>query len=109
MYITKELVKRHLNIDDSFTEDDEYLMQLVEVAHTVVSKHIDKEWSEILLPNGEIPNPIGQAILLYVGNMYANRESISFANAKELPFAFEYLLSLYKDYSKKETEGGVFG
>lgn len=101
------LIKRHLNIDSEFTEDDDYLTTLKEVATKVIEKHIDHELSDLSV-DGELPKPIQQAALLYIGNMYANRESISFASAQEIPFAYDYLLSLYKDYSKRETNGGTF-
>ena len=108
MYITLDTIKKHLNIDSGFTEDDVYLTMLSDVAVEVIEKHIDKDISDLLV-DGELPNPILQAALLYIGNMYANRESVSFASAQEIPFAYDYLLSLYKDYSKKEVNGGTFG
>lgn len=110
MYIRIGQVKHHLNIDKEFTEDDEYIMDLVKVAEQIVEKHIDYSLSELAQNNGdELPSPIIQAILLMVGNLYANRESIAYASAQEIPFAYDYLLSLYKDYSKKEDVGGIFG
>ncbi len=108
MYIELSKIKKHLNIDDYFTDDDEYLLSLEEVAETVVSKHIDCNLSE-LLEDGALPAPLLQAMLLFVGDMYQSRESVSFTTAKEVPFSYEYLLSLYKNYSKKDNNGGIFG
>lgn len=103
-----ELIKKHLNIDSEFTEDDDYLDMLKDVATKVIERHIDHDINDLSV-DGDLPLPIQQAALLYIGNMYANRESISFASAQEIPFAYDYLLSLYKDYSKKEENGGTFG
>ena len=36
--------------------------------------------------------------ILMVGSFYAKRESIAFAATTEVPLAYEYLLSLYKNY-----------
>ena len=101
------LIKKHLNIDSSFTDDDQYLLMLAEVAEKAVEKHIDN--IEMFGNGQEIPLPITQAMLLIIGNMYANREAVAFTNSYEVPLCYQYLLSLYKDYSKKENEGGVFG
>ena len=102
-----ELIKKHLNIDNTFIDDDDYLMLLADVAEKTVEKHIDKPINE-LTDNGVIPSPIIQAMLLQIGNMYQSRESVAFTNAVELPNAYDYILDLYKDYSKKFTEGGIF-
>lgn len=107
MYLSLELIKNHLNIDSQFTADDDYLIGLADVAITVIEKHIDHSLSDLLV-DGNLPKPIQQAALLFIGNMYANRESIAFANAVEIPLSYNYLLDLYKDYSKKETNGGTF-
>jgi len=48
-------------------------------------------------------------MLLFIGNMYLSRESVTFGNAVEIPLSYNYLLDLYKDYSKKEDVGGIFG
>lgn len=102
-----ELIKKHLNIDDGFTEDDDYLLMLKDVALKTIERHIDHDLNS-LLEDGELPSPILQAALLYIGNMYQSRESVAFTSAIEIPFAYDYLLSLYKDYSKRETNGGTF-
>ena len=46
--MTLEQIKRHLNIDDEFTEDDEYIMSLYEVAVELVQRHIDMTFDELL-------------------------------------------------------------
>lgn len=109
MYIRIGQVKHHLNIDKYFTDDDEYIMDLVKVAEKIVEKHIDCSLSELAKDNGdELPSPIIQAILLMVGNLYANRESVAFAQSYEVPKSYEYLLSMYVNYNKQFKDGGIF-
>ncbi len=104
MYIELYQIKKHLNIDDDFTMDDEYLVDLAVVAEKVVEKHIDSNLEIIAADNcGELPSPLIHAMLLFIGNMYANRESVAFAGAQEIPLGYNYLLDLYKDYSPKEV------
>ena len=97
--VTLEQVKPHLNIDPSYTGDDKYIADLIEVSEAVVSKEIGIELSE-LEEGGVIPAPLRQAILLMVGNFYANREPVAFASSSEIPLSYKYLVQFYRDYSK---------
>ena len=47
MFVQLYQIKKHLNIDDYFTDDDEYLVSLEQIAEQVVSKHIDRDLSEL--------------------------------------------------------------
>lgn len=95
MDLTK--VKKHLNIDDSFVDDDIYISQLIECATTIVEKHIN---CKITDEDGNIPTPLKQAIYLLVANFYANRESVAFASSGEIPLSYNYILDLYKNYNQ---------
>ena len=99
MYLQLYQLKKHLNIDDQFHDDDEYLVDLAKVAENAVQKHIDTELSELEDEDGQLPMPLVQAMLLMVGTFYAKRESIAFASSTEVPLAYDYFLSLYKNYN----------
>ena len=103
MYLKLYQVKKHLNINEDFRDDDEYLMQLAEVAETIVSRSIDAHLSGLEDGNGEIPAPLLQAILFMVGNYYANRESVAFAASSEVPKTFGYIIDLYRDYKGRDS------
>ena len=47
MYVTLESAKKHLNLDDSFNDDDSYITLLIQAAEDAVSKHIDKPLVEL--------------------------------------------------------------
>lgn len=49
MYIKLSDVKKHLNIDDYFTDDDAYLTALIEVAEDAVSQHLDIALDDLLV------------------------------------------------------------
>ena len=68
MYLQLYQIKKQLNLDSSFHDDDEYLMDLAKVAENAIQKHIDTPLSE-------------------------------FAATTEVPLAYDYLLSLYKNYN----------
>ena len=98
MLLDLEKIKKHLNIDADFTEDDEYIEFLENVAEDLVQKHIDKKFEDIIAEEGAIPNALLHAILLFIGNMYDNRESVAFANPSEVPQSLTYILNMYRDY-----------
>jgi hypothetical protein len=99
MYLQLEQIKHHLNIDQEWTGDDDYLIFLAHTAQAVVEKHIDCNLEGLCDGRGDLPSPLLHAMLLFIGDMYNNRESISYANPHAIPFSYDYLLSLYKDYS----------
>ena len=96
--IPLELAKKHLNLDDDYTEDDEYILGLVAAAKGAVEMALNASLDRLAEENGgEVPMAIIQAILLMVGNWYQNRE-ITGSKVAALPYNFEYLINLYKHY-----------
>ena len=106
MYIDTVILKKHLNIDETWVEDDEYIKALCLAAENAVENHIARPLSEIVDERGRLPSSVRHAILLLVGHFYANRESVSFASASVIPLAYEYLLQPYKSYAF-DTSFGV--
>ena len=99
MYVALDKIKTHLNIDKDFVEDDNYLMSLSEVAECVVERHIGYKFSKLIEDHdGQLPMPIQHAMLLFIGTMYANRESVTFGSASELPLSYNYILQLFENY-----------
>nr|DAQ76321.1 MAG TPA: Head Tail Connector Protein [Caudoviricetes sp.] len=107
MYVNLAQIKKHLNIDTSFHDDDEYLVDLGQVAEKAVERHIDDNLENIYIASGgeQLPAPLVHSILLLLGNLYANRESIAYTSLTEIPYNLTYLLDLYKNYSKRYTGG----
>lgn len=107
MYVNLQQLKKHLNIDSSFHDDDELLCDFCSTAEQCVERHIDDKLEDIIIASGRttLPPTLIQAILILAANFYANRESIAFSSHTELPYSLTYLLDLYKNYSKKYTGG----
>lgn len=99
MIIDLATIKRHLNLDADYKEDDTYIEFLEGVAEEVVQKHIDKTFDKIKEEVGEIPQPLLHSILLIIGNLYDNRESVAYTSAVEIPNSLSYILSMYRDYN----------
>lgn len=99
MYIQLDLAKKHLNIEDDFLDDDEYLLSLIEVAESAVRVHINDDFATVAEKNGGVlPPPILQACLLMLGNLYQQREIVG-NKSVALPFNYQYLVDLYKNYN----------
>lgn len=98
MYLKLEQVKQHLNIDSDFKDDDQYLVHLISVSESAVSTHLNIALSELEV-GGELPPAIIQAMLLMVGTLYGNRESITYSSVMEIPLCYQYLINLYKNYN----------
>lgn len=100
MYISLEQAKQHLLVDADFKADDLYILDLITVAQDSVEKHLDIALEE-LEEGGILPPSVIHAMLLMIGNLYANREPITFGTVVKIPYTYEYLVGLYKKYEIK--------
>ena len=75
----------------------EFNKNMLKIIQKLLQKQ--KENIENLTVDGVIPPAVKAAMLLLVGNLYANREPVSYASVNKVPYTFDYLLSLYKNYS----------
>ena len=98
MYITLCEAKKHLLIDNSFKDDDEYILALIDAAEEAVSLNLCVSLDSIA-EGGEIPPSVKAAILLLIGNFYANREPVAYTSVNKVPYTYDYLISLNKNYA----------
>lgn len=99
-YIRIEQAKKHLNIDSTFCDDDEYISDLIDVVEIAVKNHINQDLETIAIANGDVlPSPLQHAMLLLLGGFFAVRENISFSGkAVEIPLNYRYLLAPYQNF-----------
>lgn len=98
MYITLEEAKKHLLVDPDFNEDNEYIQALINTAEEAVSLNINTKLTAIA-DGGELPPSVKSAVLLLIGNLYANREPVAYTAVNKVPYTFDYLIALNKNYS----------
>lgn len=94
-FVTLEMIKTHLNIEQDYRGEDSYLLHLREVAFLVVQNHI---CSDLATLNGN-KKAIGHALLLLIGTYYLQRESIGTSSMKECPHTLQMILDQYKNYN----------
>ena len=101
MFLTLVQVKQHLNIDETYNGDDDYIIQLIRNAEDAVAKRLNvKHLSQLVDSNtGGLPDSISQSILLLVCNWYQNREPIAIGNAVKIPYTLDFLFDLNKNYN----------
>lgn len=93
-WATLEQVKQHLRV--LHCHDDAYIQQLIGIAAQHVLDYTDRADDDPLLWSGpELKAPIMAAMLLLIGDLYANREAQTTAELKPNP-AFERLLWSYR-------------
>ena len=98
-YLTLNEAKNHLNIDTDFINDDDYIEMLIDVAVNAVETHLNvSSLDNIISAGGKFPPAVKAAMLLLIGNYYANREPVTYGKVSSLPNSYEYLLSPYKNY-----------
>lgn len=98
-YLTVDDIKKHLNIDAEFLDDDQYLRSLGDVAEEMVAQHLEVNLADIAV-DGVLPAPIIHACLLLIGTLYMSRESVTFGSVQQIPVsyfgsAYDYLLNNY--------------
>ena len=98
MRVDLYIIKKHINVDSDYIDDDEYIEQLIFAAELAVQNHIQTKLDDLEDEEGEIPYTIKQAIIMLVAQWYANREPVSFVYAHTIPFSIDYLLQPYKNY-----------
>lgn len=108
-HLTLKLIKEHLNLDNDFTLDDEYLSMLGGVVEKVVERHIDDSFAYLANTNGgHLPAPLIQAMLLLLGTYYSNREHIAFNANYEVGNSYTFLIDLYRNYSASHSDSSNY-
>lgn len=94
-YTTLAELKKHLNIETTFTEDDTYLTTLIDVAEMSIADYCNGGLTDV----DPIPVTVKQAALLLAAQLYTTRTVVSFAQGYEIPYSFKFLLNPYKNPS----------
>jgi len=97
MYITVEDLKKHLNID--FSDDDEYLISLIEVAQASIEMYVSTSLSDYEISSGKLNPMLVHAIKILAGTFYANREAVAFAEPRPIPYTLDYLVKPFRKYT----------
>ena len=109
MAINITTLKRQLNIENTFYDDDAILQQCLDVAIQATYNYLGNDIltsgfnpSENGITSGytgtTVPTSIEHAILMLASHFYINRNIVAFATPSELPYSYKFLLDWYKDF-----------
>ena len=105
MILTLEQLKKQMNVDEYFHDDDKYILSLGEVAESAVESHIDCSIQHVTARNGGMcPVGLQQAMLMLAAHLYNQREAVSDKSQVEIPLGYTYLLAPYINYSGRGKE-----
>lgn len=96
-YVTTATAKVHLRIDHN--DEDSYIGSLIDVAECAIANEIQQPLSACEV-EGALPSSLCHAILLLVGDLYNNRESVAYGSTTEVPLSYRYLVAPYKKYDR---------
>lgn len=91
-------LKRQLNIEESYTDDDVLLQHFIDVSEVAVQNYLGVN-SLTGYTATTLPITIQQAIILMASHFYLNRNMVSFAQGYEVPFSMRWLIDFYKDWT----------
>jgi hypothetical protein len=97
-YLTLEMCKHHVYVDHN--EDDALIELYATAAENGVENYLECELSS-LEKNGELPQEIVAAMLMFFGSLYANREGFS-TIASQPSASIMALLRKHKAYGIKK-------
>lgn len=102
-------IKKHVNVDENFEDDDLYLLELAQTAKAIILDAIDRDNISDVYDEerDELKGGLRHAQLLLIGHFYANREAVSYGSPSKLPLGFEYIIQQHKSYDFSKANNGV--
>ena len=95
-YFTLAELKRNLNIEQEFTDDDLLLNSLMNVATLSVQNYCNLGLSGYT--GTTAPVVVKQAAIMIASHLYINRTPVTYGSPIEIPYTFRFLLDPYKNF-----------
>jgi len=93
-------LKRQLNIESTYTDEDTSLQLYLDVAEASVLSELNLYTGTTSGYTGTYqPVMLKQAVLLFAAHLYTTRQIVSFGQAYKIPYTYQYLINPYKDYT----------
>lgn len=98
-YLTIDEVKKQLNVDNDFHEDDEFLEMLGDSAEDIISQLTDSSLEEISAKYGELPAGLRHALRILVDFYYSIYRGSDHEENIDIPNAVKCLTMLYRNFN----------
>ena len=94
--IALDEIKAHLRIDHDL--DDDLLELYAQTSLEVAQNHIGKTWGESTTTDTvQFTKGIKVCCLMFIGHLYANRETVNDVQLYEVPFSIKALWNPYRE------------
>jgi hypothetical protein len=93
-------LKRQLNIEQDYNDDDAILQHFLDVAYSSSCEYLkyDAKTSMSGFTGNTLPTGFVQAVIMLAAHFYLNRNMVSFAQGTEVPYSYRFLLDPYRDF-----------
>lgn len=100
-YLTFELIKAQLRLDDAQAEAEQALLVMYgEAAEETVLNILARSYEDVLETYGKMPTTLVQASLMLVDVSYQHRSPVSAQNMSIVPYTFDLLIKPYMRLSE---------
>ena len=106
-FLTLKSIKAQARIEQSFTDEDEYLLELGAAAEEQLLSDIQRTYNEVVAMNGgKWPHKLTRAALLLTSHWYKHREPVENQSMSVVPYGYEALYMSFRKgtYSHQEEE-----
>ena len=93
-------LKRQLNIESDFTDDDTILQHYLNVSEQSTINYLNLYTGSTSGVTGSTrPVSIDQAVLLLAAHFYVTRQLVAFGQTYKIPYSIEFLLNNYREFT----------
>lgn len=96
-YLTIDELKKQMNIDPDFNDDNEYLEQVGSAAEDMTEALLDTKLDMLVAEKGSIPGTVRHAMRMIADYFYAKFRGSSDTDM-EIPAAYFTMLKLYRNF-----------
>ena len=102
MIITLEQAKKQLNIDPGFSDDDDYLTELIDTVEIIIENDISRTMDEVTTLYDPVKSmkALTHAAKILMATYYANREAtIVGVRMEKTPLSYDHIINAYRNYT----------
>ena len=96
-YLTLDEIKKQLNVDADFHEDDEFLTLIGEAAEDITANLLDINLNELVAQYGEMPAGVRHCMRMLCDYTYSQQRGSS-NESNDIPTAIMTILKLYRNF-----------
>ena len=97
-YLTLDIIKKQVVIDQDYDDDNLYLEHLGAAAEDYVEQLLNTNLDELVAENGQLPPSILHACLIVVDYLYSTERGSS-GHDNQIPECVDNMIKLYRSFT----------